>query len=79
MGPCNFTGAHGANERMPFASHASRHVTEQVKIRCNIYERVKCTGPDSLVDSHEEAGSLDHFYNDDELIDELIGRLNTLS
>ena len=35
MGPynCNFTGAHGANERMPFASHASRHVTEPVKIR----------------------------------------------
>ena len=68
MGPCNFTSAHAANERIPFASHASRHVTEQVKIRCNIYERVKCTGPDSLVDSHEETGSLDHSYNDDELI-----------
>ena len=75
MGPCNFTSAHAANERIPFASHASRHVTEQVKIRCNIYEWVKCTGPDSLIHSHEETGSLDDCYNNDELI----GRFNTLS
>ena len=75
MEPCNFASTHAASERMPLASHSSRHVTEQVKLRCNIYERVKCTGPDSLVDSHEEAGSLDHFYNDGELI----RRLSTLS
>ena len=59
----------------PFASHASHHVTKQVKIRCNIYERVKCTGPDSLIHSHEKTGSLDDCYNNDELI----GRLSTLS